>query len=181
VLLALINACRNALIPRKQDARLQLRTCLTVTLHGILFGIDTRAVREIVRYRILAEPRNKPPYIRGLFRHRSIMIPVLDLAARYGHGAIEPGGRTCIVIVELGLGKWRKEVGLIVDEVRGLSEFPVTEMKPMPEMVHKMLEVEIVEGVVKLERDYLIVVDSWQMLSGEEAREVAGYLKQLGA
>jgi purine-binding chemotaxis protein CheW len=179
MLSSLIKACGNALLPRLRPARPAGRACLTFTVGGLLFGIDSRIVQQIARYQILAEPRGKPPFIRGLFRHKGIMIPVVDLSARYGHAPVAPGGRTCIVIVELGVGKWRKELGLIVDEVRGLSEFPLSALKPMPEVVHKMIKVELVEGLVKLEKDYLVVLDPWRLLSDEEAGEVADYLKQL--
>jgi len=176
-LLDLINACRRVFLPR--PARPAARTCLTFTVDGLLFGIDTRIVQEIARYRILAEPRGKPAFIRGLYRHHGIMIPVVDLAARYGHAPVEPGGRTCIVVVELGLGCWRKEVGLIVDEVRGLSEFPLSELKAMPDVVQRMIKVDLIEGLVRLEKDYLVVIDPWLLFSDEEAAQVAEYLGRL--
>jgi purine-binding chemotaxis protein CheW len=179
MLSSLIKACGNALLPRLRPVKPEGCTCLTFTVGGLLFGIDTRIVQEIARYQILAEPRGKPSFIRGLFRHKGIMIPVVDLSARYGHAPVEPGGRTCIVIVELGVGKWRKELGLVVDEVRGLSEFPLSQMKSMPEVVHKMIKVDLVEGLVRLEKDYLVVLDAWRLLSDEEAGEVADFLKLL--
>lgn len=106
------------------------------------------------------------------------MVPVLDLARRFGHSSLEPGGRTCIVIVELGLGRWRKEVGLMVDEVRGLSEFPAQELKPMPDLVQRVVGAEMVEGVVRLKQDYLVVLDHLRLLNDEESKEVAAYLQQ---
>lgn len=157
-----------------------VRTCLGFYVSGMLFGVDTRAVQEIARFNILAEPRGMPRCIRGLFRHKGLMIPVIDLAQRFGHAKLEPGGRTCIVIVELGLERWRKEIGLMVDEVRGLSELAVGAIKPMPEALSKQV-LDQVEGVCRLEKDYLVVLDHLRLLTDTEAAEVSDFLKTLGS
>jgi purine-binding chemotaxis protein CheW len=176
MLLSLINVCCKALRPRSPKA-VTRRHCLTFSLNGIRFGIDTRVVNKIARYQILAEPRGLPRAICGLFRHQGVMIPVIDIARRYGNHPLRPGGRTCIVLVTLGVGKWKRDVGIMVDEIFGVSEFESSDLRPIPEVAHQMISVEIIEGLVKLEKDYLIVIDAWRLLPDAEMEELVAYMR----
>jgi purine-binding chemotaxis protein CheW len=176
MLLSLINTCCNALRPRVQEVAVR-RHCLTFSLNGMRFGIDTRVVHEIARYQMLAVPRGMPRSICGLYRHHGVMIPVIDIAARYGTHPLCPGGRTCIVLIKLGVGKWRREVGIMVDEIFSVAEFESSDLKPVPDVAHKMISVRIIEGMVKQERDYLIVIDVWGLLPDAEQEELAAYMR----
>lgn len=177
MLQSLIQACCNALKPQVREAAIR-RHCLTFSLNGARFGIDTRTVNEIARYQILAVPRGLPRFICGLFRHHGIMIPVIDIAACYGQDSLHPGGRTCIVLVGLGIGKWRREVGILVDEIFGVAEFASTQLKPVPDAAHKLLQVEIIEGLVKQEQGYLIVLDAMRLLPDADMAELDAYMRR---
>lgn len=175
--LSFIDSCRKALRPRAQEVPAQ-RYCLSFFLNGVRFGIDIRIVVEIVRYRILAEPRGMPSSIRGLFRHNGNMIPVIDIAAHYGNQPLIPGGRTCIVLAEFGIGKWRRDIGLMVDEISGVSEFDASELLPVPESARRMFQVGIVEGLVRQEKAYLVVVDIWKLLPDAVLEELGAYMRR---
>ena len=153
--------------------------CLTFALNGIDMGIDIRVVTEIARHRILEEPQGMLGFIRGLFRHNGMMIPVIDLAACYGKHPLKPGARTCIVLVELGVGKWRRDIGIMVDEIVGVSEFELSELLPVPEVAHRMLQVEIIEGLVKQKENYLIVLDALRLLPDTALEELAMYMRDV--
>lgn len=60
-----------------------------------------------------------------------------------------------------------------------MSQFASTDLKPMPEVMHRALGAEAVEGVARLEKDYLVVLDHLRLLSDDEAFEVAMFLQQL--
>jgi purine-binding chemotaxis protein CheW len=178
LLSSLVSVCFGALTPgvRHKAAR---RHCLTFTLNGIWFGIDTGIVKKIARYQMLAEPRDLPRFIRGLYRHQGVMIPVVDIAARYAGKPLRPRGRTCIVLVELGVGKWRRDVGIMVDEIFGMSEFAPSELQPVPNVTHQMMETGIIEGLVRQEKDLLVVLDACRLLPDAELQELAVYMRTL--
>lgn len=176
VLVALLNVCGEVLRSIGRESRPSMRNCLTFRISGALFGIDAGQIKEIVRCGILAEPGDKPSFVRGLFRHQSVMVPVLDISARYGTHRTEPSGRTCIVILQASAGYWQQPVGLIVDEVCAMHNFADTALKPLPAEVSRMMNVEIVEGLVKLKKDLLIVIDPLRLMSPDEAADLADYL-----
>jgi len=148
-------------------------------LSGNLFGIDTVHIKEIVRCGILAVPRGKPACIRGFFRHDGRMLPIVDLARRYSDHSTDIGGRTCVVVVELGVKK--QEIGILVDEVRGLAEFEQDDLKPLPDMFRRMIAVDIVEGLISSPRDVLVMLGIQRLLSREESKMLYEYCKDMYA
>jgi purine-binding chemotaxis protein CheW len=56
-----------------------------------------------------------PAFIRGVINLRGAVVPVVDLAARFGRAQSPIGKRTCIVIVEVSENKLRHDIGLLVD------------------------------------------------------------------
>lgn len=52
------------------------------TLSGHEFGLDVSAIREIIRYRAL-EAGDRPPFVEGFIRVRSMLVPVIDLRKRF--------------------------------------------------------------------------------------------------
>lgn len=183
MLMSLVNACC-ALLRPKSEVKLEslpARYCLTFTLHGIRFGVETRTVNEIVRLGILAVPGDMPRCLRALYRHNGVMIPVLDIAAHYGNKPLMQGKRSCLVVVGLGCGKWKSDIGLMVDEVSSVAGFQPDEIRPVPEVINQIAPVGIVEGIVRQEKDFLVVLDALRLLPDAELEEVAAYLVSLRA
>src|ERR1051325_2158262 len=77
---------------------------LTFMLRGELFAIGILSIKEIIEYDNLTVVPMMPACIRGVINLRGAVVPVMDLAARFGRPAAEVGKRTCIVIVELPAG-----------------------------------------------------------------------------
>ena len=74
---------------------------LTFSLGSEMFAIGILAIREIIEYGNLTEVPMMPPFIRGVINLRGAVVPVIDLAVRFGRQAQENSKRTCIVIVEI--------------------------------------------------------------------------------
>lgn len=181
MLMNLVNACCAMLRPRS-EAKLEplpVRYCLTFTLNGVRFGVDTRTVNEIVRLGIFARPRDLPRCLRALYRHDGKMIPVLDIAARYGELPLEQGRRSCLVVVGLGCGKWRRDVGLMVDEVLSVAEFKPDDLRLVPEIASRIGFDGVIEGVVWQGKDFLVVLDALRLLPDADQEEVAAYMAAL--
>ena len=84
-------------------------------------------VREIIEYGQVTTVPMMPGYVRGVLNLRGNVVPVIDLAFRFGGKPTEVGRRTCIIILELPIGKTSQLAGLIVDAV---DEVP-TDRGPM--------------------------------------------------
>ena len=74
---------------------------LTFALGSEMFAVGILNVKEIIEYGNLTEIPMMPTFIRGVINLRGSVVPVIDLAARFGGKSAELNRRTCIVIVEV--------------------------------------------------------------------------------
>src|SRR5665811_2304944 len=61
------------------------QTYLIFGHRGARYGLNVRAVREIVWLPELSPIEELPPYIAGVFNLRGRIVPVMDLGLRFGH------------------------------------------------------------------------------------------------
>src|SRR5512146_387908 len=86
---------------------------LTFTLGGEMFAVGILNVKEIIEFGSLTEIPMMPPFIRGVINLRGAVVPVVDLAARFGGKPTTPGRRTGIVIVEVQQEDARHDIGVM--------------------------------------------------------------------
>lgn len=178
MLTVIFKACAALLPTRFQKCANPQRHYLTFSIDGIRFGIDIRMASRIVRYGIPAVPRGTPAFLRGFLRHEGEMIPILDIAARYGNHPQQPGGRTCLIVVELGHGRWRTEIGVMVEEVLSVAACHAGEVCAVPDVAHKLMRVGIVEGLVRQGEEHLILLDPMRLLPDDELQALMAYKQQ---
>jgi purine-binding chemotaxis protein CheW len=108
-----------------------------------VLAVPIEAVREILEVgRLTALPRT-PSFVRGVMNLRGAVVPVVDLAARIGHGVSTLGRRSCIVVVEVGATDHADVaadaafddtlvVGLLVDAVFEVFDTDTAAIEPVP-------------------------------------------------
>ena len=74
---------------------------LTFSLGGEALAMEVRFVKEILQYRSITEVPVMPSVVRGVINLRGTVVPVIDLAVRFGRPATAADRRTCIVILEV--------------------------------------------------------------------------------
>ncbi|MCX7177512.1 MAG: chemotaxis protein CheW, partial [Proteobacteria bacterium] len=90
---------------------------LTFTLSGDMYAVGILNDKEIIEYGNLTEIPMMPAFIRGVINLRGAVVPVIDLAARFGGQASDIGKRSCIVIVEMNQSDGKQDLGIMVDAV----------------------------------------------------------------
>src|SRR5262245_22324212 len=101
-------------------------------LGGEMFAIGILGIKEIIAYSTLTEVPMMPPAGRGVINLRASVVPVVDLAVRFGRAAGAVTKRTCIVIVEISLNDARQDVGVVVDAVNEVLDIPPQDIEPAP-------------------------------------------------
>ena len=140
---------------------------LTFSLGGEMFAIGILNVKEIIEYGTLTEIPMMPPSIRGVINLRGRVVPVIDLAARFGGRKSEVGKRTCIVIVELLADDEGRELGIIVDAVSEVLEIPGNEIEPPPSFGAKIRS-DFIAGMGKVDGKFVIILRIDQALSSDD-------------
>ena len=140
---------------------------LTFMLGGETFAIGILGIKEIIEYHGLTEVPMMPACIRGVINLRGAVVPVLDLAARFGKKSSDVTKKTCIVIVEVESGEERHDMGVVVDAVNAVLEIPSSEIEPPPSFGARIRS-DFIEGMGKVDGKFVILLNVHQVLSTEE-------------
>jgi purine-binding chemotaxis protein CheW len=171
---SLVQARGNAVVAKSDEAPAQY---LTFSLAGEMFGVGILNVKEIIEFGNLTEIPMMPPFIRGVINLRGAVVPVIDLAARFGGKTTEVGRRTCIVIVEVPDEETRHDIGIIVDAVSEVLEIPASEIEPPPSFGAR-IRADFIFGMGKVAGKFVILLDINKVLSVEEIAQLTASEQQ---
>ncbi len=152
---------------------------LTFALSGEMYAVGILNVKEIIEYGNLTEIPMMPGFIRGVINLRGAVVPVVDLAARFGGRASEIGKRTCIVIVEMSQDDTKQDLGIMVDAVSEVLEIPGTDIEPPPAFGAR-IRADFIAGMGKVAGKFVIILDIQCVLSVEEMATLADVAGQGG-
>ena len=140
---------------------------LTFQLGGEMFAVGILNIKEIIEYGTVTEIPMVPPFIRGVINLRGAVVPVIDLASRFGGKRSEISRRTCIVIIELSENDERQDVGVVVDAVSEVLEIPGTEIEPPPSFGAR-IRADFIRGMGKVNGKFVIILEVAKVLSVDE-------------
>jgi len=166
----LLQAKGNASIVKVDEAPSQY---LTFALGGEMFAVGILNVKEIIEYGNLTEIPMMPAFIRGVINLRGAVVPVIDLAARFGGHASAVGRRTCIVIVEVQDDDARHDIGIMVDAVSEVLDIPDSEIEPPPSFGAR-IRADFIFGMGKVQGKFVIILNINRVLSVEEIARLTG-------
>jgi purine-binding chemotaxis protein CheW len=132
-----------------------------------VYAIDILRIREIVEYTPPTPVPLMPPSVRGVINLRGAVVPVIDLAVRFGRQATGVGKRTCIVIVETEHAETSHVLGLLVDGVNAVMEIADDSIEPAPTFGTKV-NTEFIAGMARIKGKFVIILDIAKVLSIEE-------------
>lgn len=145
---------------------------LTFLLDGEMFAIGILHIKEIIEYGSLTDVPMMPGFIRGVINLRGSVVPVIDLAARFGRQRSEISRRTCVVIIEVAAeDDSRQDIGVVVDSVSEVLEIPRDHIEPPPAFGAKV-KVEFILGMGKVDNHFIVILDVQKVLS---LSEMAGH------
>lgn len=145
---------------------------LTFVLGGEMFAIGILCVKEIIEYGNLTVVPMMPECVRGVINLRGAVVPVVDLACRFGRSASEVTRRTCIVIVEVDAEGQRQDVGVIVDAVSEVLDIRRDQIEPPPAFGAR-IRTDFIQGMGKVEGNFVIVLNANRVLSLDDLASLA--------
>jgi purine-binding chemotaxis protein CheW len=137
----------------------QTNQYITCTLGEGEYGIDIMAVREIKGWTETTAIPHAPPWIRGVINLRGIIVPIVDLRARFGQGVTTPTPMHVVVIIQSG----QRTAGLLVDAVSDIIAISPGDIRPVPDISTDTPE-SVLSGLVPLERGMVALVSLDQLL-----------------
>ena len=151
--------------PERQAAKSQ--QYLTFTVTGEVFGVAIVSIKEIIEYRATTEVPMMPDFMRGVINLRGRVVPVIDLAVRFGRPRGELTARSCIVIVEAQQEGEQHDLGVVVDAVSAVADIADADIEPPPSFGAR-LRSEFITGMGKIGEKFVILLDVNRVLSIDE-------------
>ena len=147
---------------------------LVFSLCGEAFAIGIRSIKEIIEFGQLTEVPMMPDLVRGVINLRGAVVPVVDLAVRFGRAPTEVARRTCIVIIEIESQPGEAQtIGVIVDAVTEVLDIPPQDIEPPPSFGARIRS-DFIEGMGKVGGKFVILLDMGHALSIDELSDIVG-------
>ncbi len=110
------------------------------------FCVDIMAVREIRGWTEATALPQAPAFVRGLINLRGVVLPIVDLAVRFGLPPSGATARNVIIVVQIGT----QQVGLLVDEVSDILTATDDSIQPTPDLGSDTAK-EFVRGLIAID------------------------------
>jgi purine-binding chemotaxis protein CheW len=151
---------------------------MTFQLAREVYGLEILAVREIIGLMDITRLPRTPEFIRGVINLRGKVIPVVDLRVKFGMSAVEATEQTVIIVVQCQVDGRALTMGLLVDLVLEVLTIEGAQIEPPPDLGSATIEGQFIRGVGKTAHGVAFLLDTARILTGHEARQLAGAAAQ---
>ena len=140
---------------------------------GEEFGLDVMKVKRVLKVPELRVVPKAPEFVEGVVSIADSIVPVIDMRKRFS--VSESGGGGHLLVVEAG----DSQVGLVVDEVPGVTNIAEEAVSPAPEFF-KGLAGRYLEGIADDRGRLIILLNLEEILSSKERIALKKMLKEEG-
>jgi purine-binding chemotaxis protein CheW len=143
---------------------------LRFTLADGSYAVPIDEVREILELAPVTPLPQMPPFVRGVMNLRGAVVPVIDLAARYGLAPAQIGRRSCIVVVDASSADHDRPgsqvLGLLVDAVHEVLDIDTADLDAAPAL-GTQIPPEFIAGMTRLRGAMLVTLHLGHSLDNE--------------
>ncbi len=140
---------------------------LGLFIGGEEYAIGILRVKEILQFESLTRVPGTPHSIRGVINVRGSVVPVVDLAVKFGLPETAITGRTCIVIVEVELDGANTVMGVMADSVSQVIDLGPDDIQAPPAFGTRV-HVDYLLGMGRAGKRFSLILDIDRLLSADE-------------
>jgi purine-binding chemotaxis protein CheW len=145
---------------------------LTFFLADEEYAINIQRVKEIIEYTTVTKVPKVPEWIRGVINLRGNVVPIVDLAVRFGLEERPVTKTTCIVVVEIEQDSERTVMGVIADAVNQVIDLTPKDIEEPPAFGTRV-RLEYLLGMGKLGKKFALILNIDRVLSNTELLTVS--------
>lgn len=131
------------------------------------YGCGLLRVREILQVAPISPVPSTPACIRGVMNVRGSVIPVVDLAVKFGRGETRYDRFTCVIVLELDIEGEQTPIGILADRVNEVVELGREDVE-VPPPFGMGVRLEFLEGLGKVGPRFIPLLDMSRVLSTAE-------------
>lgn len=140
---------------------------LSFFLSGEEYGIGILRVKEILEYDLPTHVPGMPACVTGVINVRGRVVPIVDLAVRFGLAPSAVTRRSCIVVVELTIDDEPVVMGLIADAVSQVLDLAPEAIEPPPSF-GTAVRASYLEGMAQTGRKFVLLLDVDRTLAADD-------------
>jgi len=142
---------------------------LTFKLGGEQFAVNASNVIEILEFSKISKVPRSPEFLIGVINLRGTVLPVIDTGIKFEMEKSEITEDTCIVVMNVEIDGDQITMGALVDAVDAVLDISLNEIKESPS-IGSQYNPDFIEGVVKINEDFMMILNIGKVFSTEEAR-----------
>ncbi len=128
------------------------------------YGLELRSVQEIIATPRITRVPKAPPYIRGVINLHGNVVPVLDVARRFGLGDTAMSSGSKVVVVETE----GESIGLLAESVSKVTRFHRDQIQPPPPLVAG-IAADFLDGIIRSANRFVIFLNLDKTLEDDHA------------
>jgi purine-binding chemotaxis protein CheW len=145
---------------------------LTFFVAGEEYAVNILKVKEIIEYDTVTVVPNTAAWIRGVTNLRGNVVPVIDLAVKFGLPTSQTSKLTCIVITEVSYQGEKLTLGVMADSVSQVLDFMENQIETPPPFGTRV-RIEFLLGMGRMGKKFCLILDIDKVLSADELLAVA--------
>ena len=157
---------------RADVKKTESRQLVTFQLGEELYGVNIMDVKEIVRVQAIRTIPNAPVYVEGIFNLRSEIIPIINLHKRFHLRKLVTSEEDELLSGFVILDIDGMKLGVIIDRISRVVTIEKEDVQPPPQMFSG-IGAEYIQGVVRQDDGYLIILDIRDLFNPKELQKIA--------
>ncbi len=153
---------------------------LTFFIGGEEYAVSILQVTDIIECGAVTKVPGAPSWIRGVHNLRGAVVPVVDLAVKFGLAPTEITRRTCIVIVEVRIDDVRLVMGVMAESVHQVIDLTAAQIQPPPAFGPRV-RIDCLLGMCAGEGKFVLLLDIERVLSSHELLAASSVADEDGA
>ncbi len=145
---------------------------LTFVVGDEEYGVGILQAKEIIEYDTVTTVPNAPAYIRGVINLRGSVVPVVDLAVKFGRAPGVVTRRSCIIVVDVRHSSGTTVMGIFADRVTQVAELAADAIEPAPDF-GTGVSADFLRGLGRSGNRFLLLLDTDRLLADAEISDVA--------
>ena len=140
---------------------------LTFLLGGEEYAINILKVKEILEFDVITAVPNTPTWISGVLNLRGGVIPVVDLAVKFGMPPTPRTRLTCTIVTEVEHEDETSTIGVLAEEVCQVINLPSRDIEAPPSFGTRV-RTDYLKGLGKIGKKFCLILDSNKVLYTDE-------------
>jgi purine-binding chemotaxis protein CheW len=143
---------------------------LAFDLAGQCLAIDVSRVEVVLETVPITRVPKAAPHLRGVINYRGAVIPVADLAMRFGEGRSSSGPGTSIIVLQVRYGQDNITIGMLADTVREVIDLEPSRIERPPQ-IGSRIDDALVSGIGEKAGEFIVVLDIDEAFKADAAGE----------